>query len=68
MIATTYDILIPIQTPLAPGARISSVVFDVGGRSHRRADVLDHLTAGGRALARAFRPDAQQRLRHSPAG
>lgn len=29
MIATTYDILIPIQTPLAPGARVSSVVFDV---------------------------------------
>ena len=29
MTATTYDILIPIQTPLGPGADVSSGVFDV---------------------------------------
>jgi hypothetical protein len=29
MIATTYEVLIPIQTPLAPGARVTSAVFDV---------------------------------------
>ena len=29
MTTTTYDILIPVQTPLAPGANVNSTVFDV---------------------------------------
>ncbi|GAA1971312.1 hypothetical protein [Microbacterium deminutum] len=43
MTATTDDILIPVQTPLAPGADVSSAVFDVSDA--RTVELLFSITS-----------------------
>jgi hypothetical protein len=43
MIATSYEVLIPIQTPLAPGARVSSATFEVADA--RTVELMFSITA-----------------------